>query len=88
MINIYFDKSFLWFVLLQLQQSIGEIRLNNEHTIINGKLFVNRNLVAENILAFNNTLHFISQEHIYIESRNAIDTKPGSIHIGKYLIIE
>ena len=66
------------------KQSIGEIRLNSEQTLINGRLFVDKSLVAGKILAFNNSLHFLSQDHIYIESRNDISGKPGSIHIGRY----
>ena len=68
---------------MYLQQSVGEIRLNHEQTLINGKLFVNKDLVAEKVLAFNNTMHFISQDQIFIEANNAINGHIGSIHIGK-----
>ena len=72
-------------IFISFEQSIGEIRLNSEQTLINGRLFVDKSLVAGKILAFNNSLHFLSQDHIYIESRNDISAKPGSIHIGRYL---
>ena len=71
-------------IFFSFKQSIGEIRLNSEQTLINGRLFVDKSLVAGKILAFNNSLHFLSQDHIYIESRNDISAKPRSIHIGKY----
>ena len=71
--------------IFSIQQSIGAIRLNQEHTLINGKLFVDRNVFVDKILAFNTTLHFLSQKHIYLESRNGINGKSGSIHLGKYL---
>ena len=61
---------------------MGEIRLNHEQTLINGKLFVNRNLVAEKVLAFNQTMHFISQDQIYIESNSGVSGNIGRIHIG------
>ena len=64
------------------QQSVGEIRLNHERTLVNGKLFVDQTLIAGKILAFNNTLHLFSQDHIYVESRRNINSKPGSLHIG------
>ena len=56
--------------------------MNHEQTLINGKLFVNENLVAEKILAINNTMHFISQDQIFIESKNSVNGGSGSIHIG------
>ena len=57
--------------------------MNNDHTLINGKLFVDKTLVTESILAFNNSLHFTSHGHVYIEARNAMYENPGMIHIGK-----
>ena len=62
---------------------MGEIRLNHEQTLINGKLFVNKNIVTEKVLAVNNTMHFISQDHIFIESNSGVSGKSGSIFIGK-----
>lgn len=64
------------------KQSVGEIRLNHEHTLVNGRLFVDKTLVAAKILAFNNTLHLVSQDHIYIESHD-VNGKSGIIHIDK-----
>ena len=63
---------------------MGEIRLNHEHTLVNGRLFVDKSLVAAKILAFNNTLHLVSQDHIYIESHD-VNGKSGIIHIGTSL---
>jgi len=82
LVNVGITALLLYYINVS-KQSVGEIRLNHEQTLINGKLFVNKNIVTEKVLAVNNTMHFISQDHIFIESNSGVSGNRGSIFIDK-----
>lgn len=71
----------LYYVNLS-KHSIGEIQLNYQQTLINGRLFVDKGITTAKMLASGDTLYLISQRHIDIVSRE-INGRSGGLHIDK-----